>query len=515
MKKTFLIFALILFASCGSNAVENGLPQINETVATPAPQVEELLAAPELRPDFQDEAEAQSAAEENPSASELADPETLSSMKMEDTGTLRLTCLYHEPDASSYNLVNEAVRLFNEKYPLWNVIVEPYGEFDIQIIDGERIVYYGGEDSYNYNLALAPMLKEENPEGFDLVLISDAMDWGKLIMEGALEDLTPFLMRPHEEIDINSFLPGVIIALQNEHKDYTVYTLPVCFTIWHLNIYDPDVVFNHDKGLPYPWGWDEAVSFFTPVAEQNGLETMFQIEPMYMTATVYRQILPKIYDYANDEYIFENIYFRELAQIIKMMYVEELLLDEEFWYVHRGMWPDGLLQVPYRFLNNAAADFERLVTHGINGYFPMPSVLDYEGLNIMPMDEFAISANAPNKNAAWEFMKILFSDEIQNGPEMFYQPVVADLTAEGVNRALGNAPDFEIPDEDVRAFNRGRFEYFSRITHVDRSDYPPSMLGKVMREVNYFCANEKTLDEIINTLQIEADFVVQTAKTGG
>jgi len=501
---TAIIFALtisLLASSCGSGSENEGPPDENifsiqeiasEIAANPAGNEPESNPADELEAEKPEANEPLKNATDNNEAEEaggdwMAEVIGSAVMRLPERGTLRIATLHHDASATSFAMIHTAKKKFENKFPGWEVVVEEYARRgEVSNAELER-----------YLTDLPERLRHFDEYGIDLIRM-DYTDRPLLLREGLLEDMAPYFSGPFQDFDLNSILPGVLSAIGT--LPY-IYIMPTAFSFDGLNVYAENASLSKtDGGLPYPWDFDAALDFFRPEKERLGLDYMLPMPPQRFLSMIFGDYYPYFYDFAEEKYDFDSIVFRELLQIVKLYHDEEMFWDidfeDEFWY---GL-PGGLLLLMTPSFDQLK-NYQEYETYGnvSQGIYPLPRVYGSEGIAIRRMNEFAMNANAPNKAAAWEFMMILLSDEIQVRQYQWEQPVLATLSEASVKLVLGETSN--LTETRYNNYNDGRQAFFSKINRVTGREDAPFVWNIIEEHALRYFKGEVSLESAIRELQ--------------
>ena len=248
---------------------------------------------------------------------------------------------------------------------------------------------------------------------------------------------------------------------------------------------------------------------FTPELKRMGLDYLVAMSPEMLAAAIINEHYSYIYNYANKKYNFDNEVFKEILYAVKMLYDNGLLWDlNNYSEVTLGS-NAGLFKLsPFRDI--MVDDYKKFELQSIGEYFPLPYINGSEGIAISIRDEFAISAKAPNKNAAWEFVKIMLSEDVQGNPFVQYQSVLSSLSRDTVEKILKPWAWSRniISNEEIARYNNERFEYFSKIDRVYGANGAPDVMALIIKHAVRFFTDENPIDIIINDLQNEVDYLL-------
>jgi ABC-type glycerol-3-phosphate transport system substrate-binding protein len=428
---------------------------------------------------------------------------------VEDRGVLRIATMYYQPDEDnwSYRMLDEAVRIFEEKYIGWRVQIEPEGQIEYtETINPDGTTSYisrgdgRARDAFFQTLPNR-LMQDDGPD----IIIMDGADTQRLLERNLLMDMMG-LFEADDELSLSRLLPGVVNAMT---IDKGLYMIPVSFTVSAIFIISDEIVMaDFFETKPDNWEWMDLHGHFKETMANNEKEYLFQFTVEHKINRLMQEYLECLYDHGNDRYDYDTQAFREIIRTVKFLYDRKLILDDNEPFP--GF--DSIL-FSTLFLPGDITDFtefeltSRLYDEYNIRMYPNPTLRGGEGMAVIPMDTFAISVNAPQKTAAWEFMKILLSDEIQCGPEMLYQPVIADLNEEAVKRITRQ---YEVTPEDTARYNMERNLFFSGINrewgYGSRGQSNPILpLSEILRYTLRYCNDEIDLDTVVENVQKAAD----------
>jgi hypothetical protein len=333
-------------------------------------------------------------------------------------------------------------------------------------------------------------------------------DYPKQIkQENLLMDLFT-LFAGDDEMSVNRVLPGVVSAMTDESG--AMYTLPMSFTTRMLtrSNHNIDMLTAFDE-RPDRWEWMDLPHHFDREVgeEEHQAEYLLPYPPDMLLHSLLSKCYPLFYEYNNRRYNVDTPVLREILRTVRYYYERGLIPDYDSEINWGNYWETDALFILYGTRGDIADYTSFNLTTNILGdsvvTYPQPMIRGAEGMSIQLYDEYAISAKAPNKTAAWEFIKILFSDEVQNGEGIIIQPVIADLSVEAVERATGNPG---LTPEEVFAYNNERVAFFSGINRVRVMD-SSEILWFVVYNSRSYIEGERDLDSIIEYLQLRSEYI--------
>jgi ABC-type glycerol-3-phosphate transport system substrate-binding protein len=423
--------------------------------------------------------------------------------KMASAGELRLTALYYEKETQFYDLLAETKRLFEKEYRGWKVIIEPEGKLAFSTVTEGDIVYKysipDGEAAARFYNDLPGRLGEG--DGTDVIFMEGA-DRDRLMREGLLEDLLP-LMAADGEALYRTLLPRVLQAMERQEA---LYIMPSAFSVNGLIMYaGDDDELPPARELPQPFYWDTVPDFFQTELEWLERDCLFAATAEAFTIQLMEEYYSYVYDAETGKYRFGDEVFKEILLTVKLFYERGLLLDTDVETSYGN--PSGML-MNYKLPNEVFEDYQSFKTQGADSrYYPLPALRGARGMACATAGEFAISANASNKAAAWAFIKILLSEELQSVTAVKYgQQIAADMSKQAVNWILGYGTNYNLPEWELNQFNNARRDYFSAIDRLRKTEVThENTMDIILKHALRFYKGEGVLEDVIRQLRREAD----------
>jgi multiple sugar transport system substrate-binding protein len=331
----------------------------------------------------------------------------------------------------------------------------------------------------------------------------------KLIDEGLLLDVIPLLNR-EDEINADRFLPGILSLAMHGEK---LYAVPTEFTIRALYRYHhTDRIVTRLREKPNNWDWTEVGDFFIDDMERNKREYVFAESPQLLTTMLIDENYPYIYNDYTNTYKFDTPEFREILRTVYTLNQRGDIWDVDLFvpYNYNDVEHTGLFMSAW--INGQASDYSNFnkicFIHSNNfrtlvrNYYPLPHIRGTEGIAVDLLNSFVIGANSQNKAAAWEFIKILLSDDVQSGIGIRHQPVVADISEEAVERITRKT---DLTANEVLAYNLNRRNFFSGINRMYGANGAPYVMDIIIEHAENFYRNQIGIDGAIAEIQRDVD----------
>jgi hypothetical protein len=211
-----------------------------------------------------------------------------------------------------------------------------------------------------------------------------------------------------------------------------------------------------------------------------------------------------IYDAPTGSYRFNDPVFISLVQTAQALHQSGLLLDAGLGSDFVFFEPDWLLNIVQIWEPMRDYDEFTAVLTG-NEYIPLPPIAHTTGMAVRLTDMFAVNANAPEKTAALEFMKILWSPELQNSNQRHSQSILAEVDEQHKRWATGTPPNVLITAEELEKYNHKRYAFFSNINRIWGTKNTTCIRDILEEHTTRFFLDEITLEEMIDDLRRKTD----------
>ena len=317
----------------------------------------------------------------------------------EDTGKL---VVYTSPEYNS--LYDPAIRIFQEKYPEIEISRQTYGEDEYQTL-----------------------LRAEIPagKGPDLVLFQSNTfpDIYKTMQTGLFEDLNPYFA-VDDEIALSEFLRPVMDGGVFGGERFVVplnYDVPLIMTTQSIL----DELGMSAEELKTCDGFCEgAERFHEKYPDTTLFFDMAQAYSPYLydIRTLYKNFGFQFIDFEAGEVDIDEGRFRQCMDLVKLYYNPDYNgSDMSKWEIYGYSAGEGLNRRFFMYDNCNACDFmsynnSRRYLSSV-GQEPVFFLQSNQSDGVTAEMHFcaAVPKASPNKAAAWKFLKILLSDEIQGG----------------------------------------------------------------------------------------------------
>ena len=281
-----------------------------------------------------------------------------------------------------------------------------------------------------------------------------------------LVDLNPYV-DGENGLNREEYFDNVLSAFENKEK---LFQIPVCFDIRGL-------LGNREMIGDRP-GW--TYSEFHQIVDTfpDGVSVFPYVEYEVLLENMLYDSMLSFVNYSKKEVYFDGDEFRQLLNIVKE-YGENIQGEKEYrsnYGVPMIDNDDGFDRTPLRMMNDRKLALmpteivnlyqyaeNRSILSGNTVYIGMPSP-DGAGLSVEPILTLAISAFSTSKDAAWDFIRLLFDEDSQ-------YTYTSSLGSIPLNRkALDRINDDSFSD------NQLLIEQFELNTQVDYMPMPEDMV---------------------------------------
>jgi ABC-type glycerol-3-phosphate transport system substrate-binding protein len=413
---------------------------------------------------------------------------------MEDSGTLRIG-LYRDDDVSK-----KALAIFNEKFPGWKVEVTKKIELTDVVYDADGNIV-SGNLIQDEEFDIVKMLEDNEVD----LLEADTTSFTRLWASGLMQDLM-LMFQNDTEISLNSMLPQIRELLMYEGK---LPLIPIWFSTKFL-IPHPDKEFKDQDEIPDSWTWQEAADWHKEDFSVNDVKLLIPGYSMQWVVNLLSENYMYYQGATERDVNFDSPVLKEILFTAKSLYdegrINDLELDDATF---RSQIDNG--DFLYQIGTDGAEEivnYETLESVSFGKLYPYPIIQGTEGKGVSIESAFGINAVSDDstKTAAWEFIKILLSEEIQNGDLVWNGacPVIAELNKAGLARLyFGSGSDINedsITDEELENFNNTRQAFYSDVNRISNMRSEP-LLRAIMEPASSFIMGDISMSQAIGKMK--------------
>ncbi|MBP1907180.1 multiple sugar transport system substrate-binding protein [Paenibacillus turicensis] len=399
--------------------------------------------------------------------------------------------------------------LFSMKYP----------NTEVEIISTSKLYQSIENEDYNYDEALTKFIEEEQPD----VLLLNPSDINTLGAGGKLTEIQPLIDR--DKYDLTTYSEGILESIK-EMGEGKLFALSPNFSMEGI-LYNADLFKKYGVEPPHDgMTWQEILDLarrFPTDGEAKeriyGFGTQDGTSISDLASTIassqglsfYNKKTKKITINTDS---WKNVYKQALDAISsKAIYVRE---GEGF---QGGNMEDYYASQPF-LMGRVAMTVDR--TYMLNNIKDAETYMkDYKkfeiGIAAGPVDPseptktrgaflndlFAIRAGSPNLDAAWDFIKFV------NGEE--FAKVKSKTVNNGLSSRIGFTKDYNGISLEPLYKLQPKINLDENLRDVMPIEFYREYSPILEREVKLLEENKKTIDEALNTIQIEAQAALDKA----
>ncbi|WP_164545707.1 ABC transporter substrate-binding protein [Paenibacillus albus] len=250
------------------------------------------------------------------------------------------------------------------------------------------------------------------------------------------------------------------------------------------------------------WTWNQFTEISKQLAGKNGSGySMNFLPPEAMINNLVSDNYKRLIDGANAKASFDTPFFTELLTEVKEMYDEKELSDDAAQF-RKSLLSYSLMTSPSDYLVRLASYFKN------SKVYQKPHASDQQsGVSFLVTNQIAMNAHSEVKRDAWEFMKFLLSEEMQNYPHQtgfamnkaVNEKAVEDVKKNGIDKdvgAKGGGAVVKVTDENLNALR----DMLSAAS-LRNMGYETTVQQIVAEEVKAFFAGQKSADDVAELIQ--------------
>jgi multiple sugar transport system substrate-binding protein len=336
-------------------------------------------------------------------------------------------------------------------------------------------------------------------KGADLLLTND-LPYKKYADKHLLANMDD-LMKNDPSFDRNNYYMNVFDAMKYKDSYYALPTSVQFTNVWIGN----NAILGNGKVDDSKWNWQDFVNQVKPLIPAGGTAYSNMPINMLLGAMLFPGI-DKFIDTANKKATFDSAEFINLLNLARSMVDTKVVSTD----VDEGLslfTAEGFSHVT-DMISLPQTSFD-----GKGALFKAPSAVPDQGYSFHSNFTFAINDKSKNKQEAWEFIKFVLSDEIQQDKALNEMPVnkaafhhiqdsMRDPNTFGKAdlRIADNPRSREITIKPPTKAEVDRLETFiTGINSVDETDYKLGSL--VFDELAPFFSGQKSAEDAAKSVQ--------------
>lgn len=398
-----------------------------------------------------------------------------------------------------------------------DVFSSKYPNIDVEVVSTSSI-YQG--NTQDFNKALADLIEKEQPD-----VVSLSMDeYEKFAAEGKLMELDTLIQR--DKYDIASIYPALIDILKDKGEGKLFGLAPSFYG--NALFYNADLFAKHGVDIPqdgitwkeildlarrFPTDGDEKTRIYgfgndysmsmdnlaSTIAATQGLKS---INTDTMKITLNTDSWKQAYQLAK-EAIDAGVIYNPKDGGFQGGNIEDFYQSQLFVMGRTAMTTGNAYSLSVmKSAKDAMKDYKPFQVGIVAG--PVDPAEPDKSRNIKFNEVFAIRANSPNADAAWEFIKYV------NGED--FAKVKSKSLNNGLMSRMGYSKEFEGVSLDVFYKLQPKLE---GAVSKDMSKIPQSFYAQYQpiadREMKLVQDNKKSMEEALNTIEQEGQVVLDKA----
>ncbi|SDD55880.1 multiple sugar transport system substrate-binding protein [Paenibacillus sp. UNCCL117] len=251
----------------------------------------------------------------------------------------------------------------------------------------------------------------------DIIVMND-LPYKKYADKKLLENIGD-LMSKDAAFKLDQYYTGIFDAMKYGGALYTV-PVKVGLNMWLGN----EAVLSGAGIDDKKWTWEEFKQLAGSWAADNNKDgkpdtyPLGKIAPAQLITLMLNSSIAKFADMGGKQAKFDSPAFIQLLKLAKSMY------DEQFIVPDNGDANNIVIQPQANIISFMDMySMPKSVFDGKGAYYDLPSENDARGTLFTTSMPLAINSKSANKQAAWEFVKFLLSDEMQSARELNGFPV--------------------------------------------------------------------------------------------
>ncbi|MBP3964773.1 ABC transporter substrate-binding protein [Paenibacillus lignilyticus] len=249
------------------------------------------------------------------------------------------------------------------------------------------------------------------------------------------------------------------------------------------------------------WTWSQFAEISKQLADKNGhTYSMNFLPPEAMIDNLVSDNYNRLIDGANGKASFDTPFFTELLTDVKEMYNEKELSGDAVEYTKSYLY--------YSLMTSPSDYLLRLGMYFKDGkVYQKPHAADQKsGISFLVTNQIAMNANSEVKRDAWEFMKFLLSEEMQQAGysgfsmnKALNEKAIEDVKKNGLDKnvaAKGGGASAEATDENLKVLREMLSE--AGLRNIGYETTVQKIIGE---EVKAFFSGQKSADAVAKLIQ--------------
>lgn len=389
---------------------------------------------------------------------------------------------------ASNRFLEYAEQAYEQAHPDTNIVIKQYQEPQ-ELGDNKVGIAMTQEDFEKYvNTMNTEMLSGKGPD----ILLLSGLPVGKYVSKNLLANFYD-LMKNDSEFKKDNYFQNIWKSLEINGG---LYSMPLGASI-SLTQGNKKLLDQAGVTVKQPWTWEDYIQASVQTKKKLGddIYATGNASGEFFLYNLVAEQYSKFVDTANRKAHFESPLFRQYVEKIDSMIKNKIISKD-------NVDQDHVL-------------FNKMQIGGVSQYAMFKDALILRNpsmdqknnlLGFNPSQNFAINGNSANKDEAWNFIKFLLSDEIQNSPEMNGIPMnktVYNKQFDDVKTELKSGKITTNYGEVTTDMSPETLETFRPLIEQANSnmDTDNKIITMLFDEMKPYFEGQKSLDESIQNLQ--------------
>ncbi len=337
------------------------------------------------------------------------------------------------------------------------------------------------------------------------------------ISKGMLEDLTPYI-EEDEDVSASDILPTVYEAMKIDGKVYFVSPSTYIHTL---------VGKSSEIGSEYGWSYGEFKDYIT--SKPEGTRLFDSSNKMDNLSSFYGPICSDFIDWKKGECHFDSQEFKDLLEVCNIG------SNEEMDWENTSSREEGIAKGEQLFVQGSLTaedvSWDNQVFENDASYKGFPS-MDQSGGRFEFSNAIAMTSDCSDKEAAWDFMKYLISEEYQGKylQNLYAVPTRSDVFEEYLNcltatkdgtdkygnkiKVRNNSVDFDGVSIKIKPLTNEEIDTYKKMIENSKGIWEPDkkVLDIVKEEAAAYFAGDKSVDDVCKVIQDRVTTYVNESK---
>lgn len=391
---------------------------------------------------------------------------------------------------SSNRFLEEAERQFEAKHPDVDIVIQEYMSLP-KAGEGQGQVAPSQADFEKYVQTITTQAL--SGKGTDIISMN-GLPLEQFVEKNVLVDLREW-MDKDVSFDPSQYYEGILNSMSSGDG---LYHLPLGFYLEGVISANTDLLQQANLSIDdRHWTWDEFKEISKELKEQVGSDYLAFANMMSF------QLMYEVIEANYDQLVqgktanFDSDLFRDMMRQIKSLYDEGLLSSSPTQDFSKTLF------TPYALASPQSAVMEMAKP---NVQFMMKPTVDGQtgGVSFMAYSSFGINSKSQVQSEAWEFLKLMLSEEMQSSPELQAYPIQKKAVDNKLADALASLERGDLPGDvpEPEVFEKHKQTLNSFLEQArSKSNGDIKVISIIEEEFDAFMSGQKNADEISKLIQ--------------